>query len=157
MMPRLAGASIPSIGEFSSGTDNWADRYHANELDGGSRTGRPPVLRPEFASRAVLVPSDPAKASGTVGAVPGHERHRWFRSFRSSQSLAQSVVGALRSFGRLDLLDDVTSDCGRPAFLEDVRGADLVLEHKVQSRGEPRQTSVDVPLEGGSKRVAVEC
>lgn len=136
---------------------DWADRHHANELEGGSRTGRPPVLRREFASRAVLVPPDPAKASDIVAAVPEQERHRWFRSFKSSQSLAQSVFGAVRSFGRLDLLDDLTADCGRPAFLEDARGADLVLEHKVQSLGEPRQTSVDVLLEGGSRRVAVEC
>ena len=105
----------------------------------------------------MLVPPDPAKASGIVGTVPEHERHRWFGSFKSSQSLAQSVCGAVSCFGRLDLLEDVTADCGRPAFLEDVRGADLVLEHKVQSLGEPRQTSVDVLLEGGSRRVAVEC
>ena len=49
---------------------DWADRHHANELDGGSSTGRPPVLRPKFASRAVLVPPDPAKASDIVGVFP---------------------------------------------------------------------------------------
>ena len=135
----------------------WADRHHAIELDGGSRTGRPPVLRPDCASKAVLVPSDPAKVSGVLGAIPEWERHPWFRSFKSSQSLAQSVFGAVRSFGRLDLLDGVVAECGRPAFLEDTRGASLVLEHKVRSLGEPRQTSVDVLLEAGSRRVAVEC
>ncbi len=46
---------------------------------------------------------------------------------------------------------------GRPAFLEDTRGASLVLEHKVRILGEPRRTSVDVLLEGRSQRVAVEC
>ena len=136
---------------------DWADRRHANELDGASRTGRPPVLRPEFAAKAVLVPSDPARASVVLGAVPGRERHRRFRSFKSSQSLAQSVFGAVHAFGRLDLLEGVVAECGRPAFLADTRGASLVLEHKVRSLAEPRQTSVDVLLEAGSRRVAVEC
>lgn len=104
----------------------------------------------------MLIPPDPAKGSDIVGAVPEQERHRWFRSFKSSQSPAQSVFGAVRSFGRLDLLNDLTADCGRPAFLEDARGAELVLEHKVRSLGEPRQTSVDVLLEGGSRRVVEE-
>ena len=135
----------------------WANRYHSSELDCGRRMGRPPVLRREFALKAVLVPSDPAKASGVVSAVPKEERHRWFRSFKSSQALAQSVFGAIRTFGRPDLLDGVTADCGRPAFLEDTCDASLVLEHKVRSLSEPRPTSVDVLLEARSKRIAVEC
>ena len=32
-----------------------------------------------------------------------------------------------------------------------------MLEHQVQTLGEPRRTSVDVLLEAGSRRVAVEC
>ena len=136
---------------------DWADRYHSSELDGGSRVGRPPVLRAEFASKAVLVPPDAAKASGVVSAIPSKARHRWFRSFKSSQALAQSMFGALGSFGRLDVLDGVAAECGRPAFLEDARGASLVLENEVRSLGEPRRTSIDVLLEAGSKRVAVEC
>ena len=135
----------------------WADRHHSSELDGAGRIGRPPVLQSEFASKAVLVPPDPARASGIVSAIPSKARHRWFRSFKSSQALAQSVFGAVRSFGRLDLLDGVVAECGRPAFLEDARGASLVLEHEVRSLGEPRRTSVDVLFEAGSKRVAVEC
>ena len=76
---------------------------------------------------------------------------------RVRKSLAQSVFGAVRSFGRLDLLDGVVAECGRPAFLEAASGASLVLEHEVRSLGEPRPTSVDVLLDAGSKRVAVEC
>ena len=135
----------------------WADRYHSSELDGVRRIGQPPVLRVEFASKAVLVPPDPARASGVVSAIPSKARHRWFRSFKSSQALAQSVFGAVRSFGRLDLLDGVIAECGRPAFLENTGGASLVLEHEVRSLGEPRPTSVDVLLEARSRRVAVEC
>ena len=136
---------------------NWADRHHGHELDGGSRPNRPPVLRRECASNAVLVPPDPTRAAGIVGTVPARERHRWFRSFSSSQSLTQSVFGAVRAFGRLDLLEGVMAECGRPAFLEVARGGSLVLEHAVRSLAEPRPTSVDVWLEAGSRRVAVEC
>ena len=136
---------------------DWADRHHSSELDGESRTRRPPILRSEVASKSVLVPSDPAKASAVVFTVPKEERHRWFRSFKSSQALAQSVFGAIGSFERLDLLDGVIAECGRPAFLEDTRGASLVLEHNVCSLGEPRPTSVDVFLEARPRRVAVEC
>ncbi len=136
----------------------WADRYHAGELDGGPRVGRPPVLLHESASKSVLAPSDnPARATRIVAAIPSEARHQWFRSFRSSQALAQSVFAALDCFGRLDLLDDVTAECGRPAFLEDTRSASLVLEHEVRSLGEPRSTSVDVFLHAPFKRVAVEC
>ncbi|MCY4004163.1 MAG: hypothetical protein OXF33_10710 [Rhodospirillales bacterium] len=136
---------------------DWADRHHAGELDGEGVTRRPPVLRPELGAKSVLVPPDPAKASTVVSAVPEQERHRWFRSFKSSQALAQSVFGAIGAFGRLDLLGGVRAECGRPAFLEDVRGAALVLEHNVRNLGEPRPTSVDAFLKAGSGRVAVEC
>lgn len=105
----------------------------------------------------MLVPSDPTRARSIVSALPKSERHRWFRSLKSSQTLAQSVFGAIGAFIRLDLLDGVLAECGRPAFLEDTGGASLVLEYKVRALGEPRQTSVDVLLEGTSQRVAVEC
>lgn len=135
----------------------WADRCHAGELDGGPRVGRPPVLSAEFESNAVIVPPNPTKASEIVSAIPSKARHRWFGSFKSSQALAQSVFGALGSFGRLDLLNGVIAECGRPAFLEDARCASLVLEHDVRTLAEPRPTSIDVLLEAGCRRVAVEC
>jgi len=137
---------------------SWADRYHADELDGDPRADRPPVLRPEWASKSVLVPpDDPTRVAGIVSAIPSKARHRWFRSFKSSQALTQSVFAALDCFGRLDLLDGIIAECGRPAFLEDTRSASLVFEHEVRSLGEPRRTSVDVSLDGHSRRVAVEC
>ncbi|MYD93238.1 MAG: hypothetical protein F4Y02_06005 [Chloroflexi bacterium] len=136
---------------------DWAHRHHASELDGKGQTRRPPVLRPEFAAKSVLIPSDTAKAAAVVSTVPDGERHRWFRSFKSSQALAQSVFGAVVAFGRLDVLDGILADCGRPAFLEDTRSTSLVLEHNVRNLGEPRPTSVDVFLKARSRRVAVEC
>ena len=135
----------------------WADRYHRDELDGGSRDRRPPVLDSDAVTRAVLVPSDAAMARDIVATLPKRERHRWFRSLKSSQALAQSVFGAVAAFGRLDLLDGVAAECGRPAFLETTRSTSLVLEHRVGTLGEPRATSVDVLLQGSSRRVAIEC
>ena len=135
----------------------WADRYHRDELDGGSRDRRPPVLNSDAANGAVLVPSDAAMARDIVAALPKRERHRWFRSLKSSQALAQSVFGAVAAFGRLDLLDGIAAECGRPAFLQNARGTSLVLEHRVGTLGEPRATSVDVLLQGSSRRVAIEC
>ena len=135
----------------------WADRHHSNQLDGGPRKERPPVLHDDFASQAVLVPSDPTRARSIASALPRKERHRWFRSSRSSQALTQSVFGALGAFDRLDLLEGVLAECGRPAFLTDTGGASLTLEHQVSTLGEPRRTGVDVLLEGSSQRVAIEC
>ena len=116
----------------------WAGRYHAGELDGGPRDGRPPVLRAQSAPRSLLVPPDPTKASGIVSAIPSKARHQWFRSFKSSQALTQSVFAALDCFGRLDLLHGVIAGCGRPAFFEDARSASLVSSTKcaaLASRG----------------------
>ena len=136
----------------------WVDRHHqSGELDGGRRNDRPPVLRSERASGAVLVPSDPARSRDILAALPKSERHWWFRSLKSSQALAQSVFGAVRASGRLDLLDGVTAECGRLAFLERTNGATLVLEHRVQTLGEPWPTSVDVLLGDSAQRVAIEC
>ncbi len=141
---------------------NWADRHHADRhhadrLDGGSREGRPPVLTREYATLNVLVPPDPLKAEEIRGAIPPAQRHRHFASLRSSQALTQSVFGAIAAFDRLDILDDVKAECGRPAFSNDHRGWRLELEHEVHTLGEPRPTSVDVLLSGSQGRVAIEC
>lgn len=135
----------------------WADQHLTDRLDGGGRSGRPPVLLPEAASMNVLVPSDPPRARYILDAVPVRERHRWFRSLKSSQALAQSVFGAVAASDRLDLLQDIVAECGRAAFLEHMHGVSLVLEHRVEELGEPRPTSVDVLLSSPTRRVAVEC
>ena len=135
----------------------WADRRHADELDGGTRIRRPPVLCPEFASNNLLVPDDRCMAHKIVSAIDLKQRHRWFRSFKSSQALTQSVFGALLAFRRMAVIRNVTAECGRPAFLEDAREPDLHFEYEVLTLAEPRRTNVDVYLESPFKRVAVEC
>ena len=135
----------------------WANRHHRGELDGGKRQGRPPVLADKFALKGVLVPPDGSKANDIRAAIPQNQRHHWFGSLKSSQALTQSVFGAVRAFDRLDLLRDVSAECGRPAFFEDHRGSALDFEYEVHCLEEPRPTSIDVLLRGPEKRVAVEC
>ena len=135
----------------------WADQHHEGELDSGKRQGRPPVLAGGTASKNVLVPSDGSKVDEIRAAIPRNQRHWWFRSLKSSQALTQSVFGALRAFNRLDLLQNMSAECGRPAFFEDHRGWAFDFEHEVRCLKEPRPTSVDVLLSGPEKRVAIEC
>ena len=135
----------------------WADKHHCGQLDGGIREGRPPVLAKEFACENVLVPQDQSEARDILDAIPPAKRHRWFRSLKSSQALAQGVFGGLHAFDRLDLLKDVRAECGRPAFFDDCRGWTLGFEHEVRGLKEPTPTNVDVLLMGPKKRVAIEC
>ena len=136
----------------------WADRHHVGELDGFKRQGRPPVLAHESVSKNILVPSNES-ISDEIHAFLPSQRHRWFGSLKSSQALAQSVFGATRAFNRLDLLENVRAECGRPAFYEDHRCWTLDFEHQVRCLGEkPRaRTSIDVFLSGPKKRIAIEC
>lgn len=135
----------------------WADQHHRGELDGCKRQGRPPVLEKWFALRGVLVPPDGSKENDIRAAIPQNQRHRWFCSLKSSQALTQSVFGAVRAFDRLDLLRDVSAECGRPAFFKDHYDWSLIFEHEVDSLQEPRRTSIDVLLSGPRRRVAIEC
>ena len=136
---------------------NWADRHCAGMLDGRRRQGRPPVLQPEFAAMNVMVPPDGTHAAAIRGAVAPEQRHRWFHSMRSSQALAQSVFGAAAAFDRLDVLEGIAAECGRPAFFTDSSNWGLELEHAVNTLGERVPTSIDVLLRGPAQRVAVEC
>ena len=135
----------------------WADEHHRGELDGGRRQGRPPVLENRFASKGILVPPNRSKALRIRAAIPDRQRHRWYCSLKSSQALGQSVFGAVGTFDRLDLLQDLRADCSRPAFIEDSRELALKFEHELNWLGEPTPTSIDVLLHGPESRVAIEC
>ncbi len=135
----------------------YADQHHKGKLDGKMRQGRPPFLSTQYASRNVLVPSDETKADDIRAAIPCSQRHQKFCSLKSSQALSQSVFGALCAFSRLDLLENVAAECGRPAFFDDHRDWTLAFEYKVRSLKEPTPTSVDVLLCRPGRRVAVEC
>ena len=136
---------------------NYADRHHSDELDGGVRKQRPPVFAQKFASRNVLLPPNGAKTDEILSAIPSWKHHTWFRSMRSSQALTQSVFSAIRSFRRLDLLEGVAAECGRPAFFDDREDWEMSFEHAVSELRERRPTNVDVLLSRPDQRVAIEC
>ena len=158
ILPSLSGKEMSAYEEYVRRDFwSWADRHHAEQLDGGDRVKRPPVLRPEFVDRNVLVPQDDFRAERIRSAIRPNQRHRYFASLRSSQALAQCVFGALEAFDRLDLLDAITAECGRPAFYTDGRGWTFEFEHEVRTLREPRPSNIDVWLTGPDRLVAIEC
>ena len=135
----------------------YADRNHGGELDGGKRQRRPPVFARDLESKNVLVPPSRKRAADIRAAIPVSQRHRWFSSMRSSQALAQSIFAAIRAFDRLDLLEGISTERGRPAFFDHQQGWMLSFEHAVSGLNEPRPTNVDVLLSRPGQRVAIEC
>lgn len=123
-----------------------------------SRFPNPPVFNSEASDQNVIVPDEPALAAAVLKMVPRPKRHKWFRSMKSSQALAQSVFGNLRVLNRTSCLLEVTADDDAiPAFGPGPIGpSDLELEHDVCSLNEVRATSVDV-LVSGSTSICVEC
>ena len=134
----------------------WADRNHPQELDGGKRRRRPPVLAKKFKLRNVLSPPDKSRAKRMHVDI-SRNPHRYFGSFKSSQALTISVFGAVKEYRRIDLLENVTAECGRQAFVRNSEEMNLEIEKKITWLGERRSTSVDVFLSGSQYRVAVEC
>ena len=119
----------------------WACQHHQGELDGGKREGRPPVIASKFREKNVLVPpNNESKARDIRDAVPYKQRHQWFGSLKSSQALAQSVFGALHAFDRLDLLQDVSAECGATGFLQRQQWLDAQLRIR---GGQPRRAETD--------------
>ena len=119
---------------------------------------RPPVFRKEEETHNILFPpsADPGLRAAVEATVPRAERHRWFRSMKSSQAVAQSVFGNLIVGGNLGLLTGLKSDDGLPALCDNLDAVTAQLEYSVGHLGEPRPTSVDLWI-NGSNRIAVEC
>ena len=95
-----------------------------------------------------------------LDSISAGRRHKWFRSMKSSQALAQSVFGNLKAHRRLDCLLDVRADDeDAPAFGAGPIDPDGVeLEHSVgrEILKEPRPTDIDVWMSGRTV-VCVEC
>jgi hypothetical protein len=123
-----------------------------------SRLPNPPVFTREASDHNLIVPDEAKLAAAVVELVPRSKRHRWFRSMKSSQALAQSVFGNLKVLNRISCLSEVSSDDDAvPAFGPGPIGpSDIELEHDVTSLNEVRATSVDL-LVSGSASVCVEC
>lgn len=134
-------------------------RYEGRDhLFEARKVGGPTVFAREHRSENVLVPpfATAEQRERIVQSIPAAQRHRHFGSMRSSQALAQSVVGILSAFGRLSMLSMVSAECGRPAFGIGAGESNVQLEKPIRVLGEPRPTSVDVWFDGVD-RVAVEC
>ena len=132
-MPRL-GDSMKTMG--SDNLDSvmksfwdYADRHHDEDLDGGRRTGRVPVLARQVAGKNVLLPPTAAESAEISLLIPVTERHRWFGS---SQALTQSVFGTVVGFKRLDLLTEVRAENGRQAFFDTCQDCAVELDHEVK-------------------------
>jgi hypothetical protein len=134
------------------GEEQLFDSAHA------AHTG-PPVFLGEYAELNVLVAPDasPAERARVRGMLDPRLRHRWFRSLRSSQALAQSVFANLEARGKLHCLAGLPADDHDIAFFDETEPTPkLALDHPIKHLGEPRSTSVDVFL-SGVRRVAIEC
>ena len=119
---------------------------------------RPPVFKKEMEACNILIPEDAGDEFRVAveATVPLNERHRWFRSMKSSQAVAQSVFGSLIVSKKLGLLAGLETDQGLPDFFKDLGTANAKLEYSVKHLGEPRPTSIDLWVEG-EHRIAVEC
>jgi hypothetical protein len=134
-----------------SGFDNSVfDETHPEEKG-------PPVFQHAYADQNVLVPPEakPEVVRAIRTAIARQDRHKHFRSMRSSQALAQSVFAGLDVLKRIDALAGLSAEEGEPAFFDTSQGENMTLEHRVVGLREPRSTSADVFF-SGSRRIAVE-
>ena len=121
--------------------------------------GRPPVFHKHKSFCNVIFNPDATQEEKNrlLHLLPEGEKHKWYRSMNSSQALAQSILGNLAVYNKLDILSELTDDLGESLFGDArVYSESFVMEYKVDYLGEPRPTSLDgfVP---GKYQVAIEC
>lgn len=122
---------------------------------------RPPVFISTESTRNIITNPDSTlqEIKDLIALVPKGERHKWFRSMSSSQALAQSIFGNLKIYNFLPILEELKDedDEGLDLFGKAQISSDLFeMEHKVDSLGEPRPTSLDGYF-SGEYQVAIEC
>jgi hypothetical protein len=121
--------------------------------------GRPPVFHKETADYNVLINPDESsqKRELILNEIPPKERHRWFRSMSSSQAIAQSILGNLKIYNRLEYLPELTDDSGLPLMGDaDLSKDNFHMEYSIDYLNEPRPTNVDAFI-SGDYQVAIEC
>jgi len=121
------------------------------------RENRPPVFTKAAADSNTLI--DPKRTAeerhAILASIPRNRRHRWFRSMKSSQALAQSVFANLQVMQKTQILRHLTTEDGERPFASGQQ-LTLEMEHAVAHLGEPRPTEIDV-LVSSSEPVAIEC
>lgn len=131
-------------------------------FDRSCRTdNRPPVFQKHVVWKNIVV--KPGESNEKITKVhqllPEEKRHGWFGSMKSSQALAQSILGNLVVYEQLSLLGELKDDSGSP-LLEgaDVSPRNFSMEHEINHLGEKKQrcTSLD-GFFSGAHQVAIEC
>lgn len=119
-----------------------------------------PVFLPSYYSENILLDEmSQNMRQKVIAQIKTDQHHKWFRSMKSSQALAQSVFANLKVSKKIGVLTDLKRDDGRPLFnIDPGRFDNIKLEYTVDYLGEitPRQTSIDVFFDN-DYRVAVEC
>ncbi len=130
-------------------------------FDGNLPTySRPPVFNKKNRGFNVIFnPSAPKeKIDKLSNIIPIKERHRWFGSMNSSQALAQSVLGNLKLYGKLNYLCELSDDYKNPIIDEALANSKVFyMEHNINFLNEPRKTSLDGYFCDGKYKVAIEC
>ena len=125
-----------------------------------NKINRPPVFYPqsEWLNPIINPKADKQEILSLLALIPKYERHRWYRSFTSSQVLAQSILGNLNIYQKLDCLNQIKDDEYNEPLLNNINAssANFSLEYKVNYLKEPRQTSIDAFLHNDYK-IAIEC
>jgi hypothetical protein len=120
---------------------------------------RPPVFLKHTADYNILMKPDITEDEKKmlISEIPAYERHRWFRSTKSSQALAQSIFGNLKIYGRINVLDELSDESGNPLFEPaNITPDNFTMEYSINYLGEPRRTSVDAFI-SGDYQIAIEC
>ncbi len=126
------------------------------------REPNPPVFTQPHASCNVLLRpgAGPEGRMAVREAIPVSKRHRWFRSMKSSQALAQSVFANLVVHRKMGILSQLMVDGGEPlSYRRPGSRIEVDLEYEVAYLGERRRgrTNLDVLFTQGPYRIAVEC
>ena len=132
---------------------NYFDKENKN-------TGRPPVFLKSKEWMNVLLNSNASEdeKNKTLHMILPEKRHLWFASMKSSQALAQSILGNLAVYSKLDYLNEINDEEYNEALLSSAStlSIDFSLEHEVISFEEPRRTSLDAFIKG-DYQIAIEC
>ena len=121
--------------------------------------GRPPVFQKKVADCNVIINPNgySQKRKLLLNEIPPKERLRWFRSMSSSQAVAQSILGNLKTYDRLHYLSELTDDAGLPLMsAARLSEENFYMEYAVDYLNEPRRTSLDGFI-SGDYQVAIEC
>lgn len=137
----------------------FADNPEVFDRPPGNEASRPPVFLPDLADLNVLIDPKTSQSDQHRLLALVSKRHRWFRSMKSSQALAQSLFGNLIVSGKLDVLSSLRTDDNRRLF----GGGDhfdrqVTLEHTIGHNPlkEIAPTEIDLFF-SGEHQVAVEC